>query len=461
MARVSLRAAGVLWLATVAVAQSATDLLVADYEKRREEELIAAGQRHVSLGWDIRDTGLQQQATLQFVRAVEVSEGKHEGAQMVLNTVRAYGEQFWRKKKKTPSRAALAAYEKRAAQLEREDRKGQIKLAKLAQKARLDARLREHWLAAMRLGAEVAIDKGIGKIDGETVPAELAEWLLQQTVEVNGGRRRFEVVGNKAPKLTDLREVASDRLVVSTDLPGDAAASLHALGLAEWPLLQDRLDGAPTRPLRLFVFARRTDYDAYLQACGHGAAAGGSGLCDYGTFQTLVCAEGLAPVDLHAIVLHELAHLFFFGTAPVAMPDWYAEGFAESFGGQGTFTWDGKTLTIGGALRKDRLEAVQKEPFALRDLFAGDAAALLATDHDRGMRFYAQCWALQRFVLQPDNPWRERFLWWENECRGALLGATTTARFGDPAPAKAAFERLFAQDLEAFEKAFRSWLAAQ
>jgi hypothetical protein len=452
---------GLLWLVQALAAQSVGDMLVADYDKRRKEELIAAGQRHVDLGWSIRDKGLQQQATLQFVRAVDVSEGTHQGAAMVLGIVRNYGEAFWRKKRKVPSKAGLADYEKRAAQIERDDMKGQIKLAKLAQKARLDARVKEHWLAALRLGAKVEVVKDVTKIDGEAVPAELLEWLQKQTVEVNGSNRRYEAAGIKAPKVANVREVASERLVVRTDLPGDAAEKLHALGLAEWPLLQERLDGAPVRPLGLFVFSRRADYAEYLKACGHEGALGGSGLCDYGTFQTLVCAEGLAEPDLHAMVLHELSHLFFFGCSPVAMPDWYAEGFAESFGGQGTFAWDGKQLTVAGMMRKDRVQAVQKAPMPLREMFAGDAAALLANNHEQGLLFYAQCWAFQRFLLRADGPWRERFCWWEDECRGALLGANSTARLGDPAPAKAAFDKLFAQDLDAIEKAFREWLAAQ
>ena len=74
-----------------ATAQSVNDQLVRRYEKQRLEELIAAGQRHVDLGWAIRKTGLQQQATYEFVRAVEISEGKHKGATWVLNTVRIFG----------------------------------------------------------------------------------------------------------------------------------------------------------------------------------------------------------------------------------------------------------------------------------------------------------------------------------------------------------------------------------
>ena len=75
------------------------------------------------------------------------------------------------------------------------------------------------------------------------------------------------------------------------------------------------------------------------------------------------------------------------------------------------------------------------------------------------MRFYAQCWALQRFLLLPDGPWRERFLAWEAECRGALPGADSTVRLGDKKPAVAAFERVFGKELEAVETAFKAWVA--
>lgn len=449
-----------LLLAAFAPAQNANDLLVAEYQKRRNEERLEAGQRHVSLGWSIRDSGLIQQATWQFVRAVEVSEGQHQGATMVLNVVRNYGEAFWKKRKKTASRQSLAAYEKKAAAIERDDLKGQVKLAKLAQKAKLNGAMTEHWLAALRLGAKIEVVDGEGRIEGEPVPGEFAKWLKDQTTEVNGGKARFEPAGAKAPRLANVREVGNGQVVVRTDVPGDVAETLHALALAAWPLLQERLDGAPLRPLQLFVFGKRADYDAYLRACGHGVALGGAGLCDYATFQTLVCAEGLAAEDLHALVLHELAHLFFFGSSPVAMPEWYAEGFAESFGGQGTFAWDGKKLTIGAPMRRDRIDAMKQAPMPLRELMAANAAQLLLADHARGLRYYAQCHALQRWLQLPTNPWRERFLAWEDECRSAMPGVKTTARFGDPAPASAAFERVFGKELDALEKAFLAWLKA-
>ena len=440
-------------------AQSPSDLLLADYKKQYDDQLAEAGMRHVQLGSWARKQGLVPQSSSQFVRAVEVAEGKCEAATTVLNLMRSYGEAFWRDAKKRPSKAILGEFARRAAQLDREDRKTHLRLAKLAQKAKQDDRYRDHLLAALRLGAELAETKSGWSVDGEAVAPQLAEWLQKQSVAVNGKERRFEPASGKVPKLPNVFEVRSEQLVVRTDLSTAQAAKLHALGTALFAPLQERLDGAPTRPLGLFVFQKRADYVAYLEACGHGGASAGAGLCDYGTFQTLVCAEGLGDPELHAIVLHELSHLFFFGASPVAMPDWFAEGFAESFGGQGTFTWDGKVLTTGGVMQPDRLAGVKKAPLALRLLLAGDPARLLAQDRERGLRFYAQCWALQRFLRTTDNPWKARFQWWEDECRGALRGVDSTAKYGNPGPAAQSFERLFGKDLDALEKAFLAWLA--
>ncbi|MBI1852461.1 MAG: hypothetical protein HYR85_19135 [Planctomycetes bacterium] len=40
---------------------------------------------------------------------------------------------------------------------------------------------------------------------------------------------------------------------------------------------------------------------------------------------------------------------------PVVMPSWYAEGFTETFGGEGTFTWDGTKLDAKKAMSPSRL----------------------------------------------------------------------------------------------------------
>jgi hypothetical protein len=447
-------------LATAA-AQSANDINVRNYEKKRKEELIATGQRHVDLGWGLRNKGLIQQTTYQLVLAVELSEGQHRGASMVLNIVRNYGDAFWKKKRKKPRKGALKAYEKKAQKLVEADMSGQIKLARYAHKARLDERVREHLVQAMRFGAEVTMPKDPSrsgaKIEGFAIDDELAKWLLEQTVAVNGGERRFEPAGRSAPRLEGLHEVADQRLVVRADLDAKVCEGLHAMGLQLFEALLERLDGAPTRPLQLVVFAKRADYDAYLKACGRADVAS-KGYCDYGTFQALVCAEGLDSGSVNALVLHELTHLYFFGATPVAMPDWYMEGLAETFGGQGTFAWNGRQLTVGGLLRSDRLDGIQSDAMTLEQVLAGNAINLMRQDHGRAMRFYAMSWALQRWLTTGDHAWRQRFDDWEAKTRGTLDGSSSTRSFGSPQRAQESFLAEFRKDLPAMDKAFQIWL---
>src|SRR5690606_38686652 len=129
-------------------------------------------------------------------------------------------------------------------------------------------------------------------------------------------------------------------------------------------------------------------YLAYLDACGMGSAKVAQGFADYGTFQTLVAAQyddgkALGDAELHSIVLHELTHLYFHGIAPAGMPDWYAEGLAETFGAQGTFAWDGKTLTVGGALPTERVAAVRTNKLPLPLLVDVRVLVLMGQDREK------------------------------------------------------------------------------
>ncbi len=453
-------------LVTVVNAQSGTDLIVADYYKVRDRELAEAGQRHLKLGSWARDAGLVPQATSQFLRAVEVGQGHNPGAQTVLGIMRGLGDAFWSRRREHPPKALLADFARRSDGVEARTRKAHADLARRALRAHLDDACREHWLTVLRLGGELDVDaKGQWRLDGQRVPDDLADWLQQQTAEV-AGKPVYEIAGTAAPKLEHMIEQKSDQLVVRTDLSIEPAQQLHALGSALWPLLQARLDGAPTRQLRLFVFQKRADYEHYLDARQLGQHKAGRGLADYAAFQTLVCAEGLADADLQAIVLHELSHLFFYGTAPAVMPDWYAEGFAEQFGGQGTFRWDGTTLEVGGLMRRDRIVDLQEHPIPLAELIAGDAAQLLASSPDQGHRFYAECWALHRFLLDPHCKWNARFVHFEQKCRDQVLGAPQVALGkapgmpnGSAMPASAVFQQLFGEDLAQVDAAFQAWLA--
>jgi hypothetical protein len=142
------------------------------------------------------------------------------------------------------------------------------------------------------------------------------------------------------------------------------------------------------------------------------------------------------------------------------MPDWYAEGFAESFGGQGTFAWDGKKLTLGGLMRADRLEDLKKSPLPLAEMLAGHALDMLAADRAKGLRFYAQSWAFLRWLRTAARPtWREKFVRWEAMCRGIGIGAVPGKVNYDAGEANKRFQDLLGKELAAAEKEFVAWLA--
>lgn len=443
-------------LTTLAFAQTASDQKAAEHDKRVLRERVEIGKRHLDIGLWARDVGLVPQATTQFLRAVEASDGKHPGANTVLSVMRSYGDAFWRKEQKKPARALLADHARRVADADRRDRRSFAELGKSALGVGRVDEARSFLRQALLLGAEIAFDAtGKAKLDGVPIPSELAAWLQGQTADVGDGVRVFEPAAKGGFTLKGFREHGSDALLVRSDLPPDRIKALHALGTALLPHVEQRLDGAPTRRLVLLVFAEHAAFTAYLQSLGVPAA--GKGLAEYGSFQTIVSAEGLPDAELQGLVLHELSHLCFFGIAPAAMPDWYAEGFAESFGGQGTFTWDGKTLQLGSVMAKDRLDALRADVMPLAQFVTTSIEPLLAADRTAGLRFYTQAWAFQRFLRQPGSPWAKRFAHREAECRGAVLGAGG-GRFGDTAPAAAKFQQLFEADFAEIDAKFRAWL---
>lgn len=442
---------------TTLVAQSARDVKRRDYEKRLQEHRVEAAQRYVEIGWWARKAGLVPQATTQFLRAAEAGKGEHQMADRLVGLMRSLGDGFWRARRKKIPRAMVAEHDRRVIAADRRTRREHVQLAQQALAIERVDEAREHCQQAMRLGAEIEVDAKGASLDTLALPAELAGWLREHTVATAAGRVVYEAAAAAGgPRLQGLHEAGSERVIVRSDIDAATSERLHALATALLPHLEERLEGAPTRPLVLLVFARRTDYDGYLRSLGVPSA--GAGLAEYGSFQTIVCAEGKGEPELHALVLHELSHLYFFGVAPAAMPDWYAEGFAESFGGQGSFTWDGKVLAVGGPLQPDRLMRVKQAPMTLAQFFAADAERLWATDRQAALDFYAQAWALQRFLRSDGCRWRQAFADWEAECRGGAVGAVSSRRFGDRQPAQALFDRRFGAEVAALEQAFVAWL---
>src|SRR5690349_9720510 len=101
MLRAMLRAARVtcvLTLLGVLTAQSTTDLNAAEYQKQLPKLMYEMGQRHMWLGSWARKNGLVPQATAEFLRANEVSEGQNPNAVAVLGIMRSLGDAFWRQR---------------------------------------------------------------------------------------------------------------------------------------------------------------------------------------------------------------------------------------------------------------------------------------------------------------------------------------------------------------------------
>ena len=63
---------------------------------------LEASAAHIKLGIWCRDAGLPPQATAEFLRAVEVSEGQHPLAIKLVDIMLAWGDKFWKYVQKKP-----------------------------------------------------------------------------------------------------------------------------------------------------------------------------------------------------------------------------------------------------------------------------------------------------------------------------------------------------------------------
>jgi hypothetical protein len=267
----------------------------------------------------------------------------------------------------------------------------------------------------------------------------------------------------KVPQVKEVHEAANDRMLVRTELGAENAADLLAICTALLPSLEEDLGGRPTRRLRLFVFRERAVYEVYCVAAELGDHKAATGLADSASFVTLVCAEGLDAGTVHGVALHELTHLFQYGVTPTVMPSWYNEGRAETWGGAGSFSWDGKTLKAGGKIPAATIAPLSQDAtyIPLERLLAGDALALINENRTSARVFYDEAWAFYRFLREgAGSEVAERFEQYELVCRGAALGAEAGKPHNRDAQDAARYFRQVFADLPALESRFRAWLAA-
>ncbi len=438
-----------------------------ELEGRLKEALVKASRRHIELGIWCRDAGMVSQASNEFVRAVEISEGKDQWAVNILNLMRKLDDAFWKKVSKNPGAAMLRTYGKRAQRAVEAALEDRVAVAKWAGKKKgLDDEAYRVWVSVVRATDQpITVDaQGQVTLPVGTIPPDISKRLVDESVTINGRRWVRDEFLAKMPEITTLDEAEADALRVRTQGGPEQAQDLLAICLACLPQLEADTGGRPTRRMQVFVFGKRADYATYMDRAGMPEHKLAAGVADGATFTTVIAGEGMDAETLRGVTLHEMSHLYQYGVTPVVMPSWYAEGFAETYGGPGTFTWDGAKLVAGGLMTKSRLEPLQTDAgyIPLATLMAGDALKLINESKGGGPPFYSESWALRRWfrTAAPEDV-RERFALWETMCRGAALGATVgKPNQGDVSPAMEAFTRLLGKDMVTLEPLFRAWLSS-
>jgi hypothetical protein len=255
-------------------------------------------------------------------------------------------------------------------------------------------------------------------------------------------------------------EVTSPALRVRSSASQEEAAHVHAAASALLPELCAELGIVPERRLQLVVLDRRRDYGAYLDIAGLSDHRAADGFADRAAGTAVLCSEERTPEYVLGLALHELTHLVQLTASPAAFPSWYMEGSAEAYGGEGTFTFDGTTLTTRGTMSRARLDELRAAPLPLRELLEGDALAFLARDKAGARRFYAQSWAFLRFLeTGAGAEVAERLERWRTMCLGSILGADLYRPYAmDRSASAELFLELFGRDLERLEGEFGVWL---
>lgn len=466
MGRRALIAVLLLAFGTVAVAGPADK----EAEARRQLDAVRykmavefAGA-HIELGIWCRDAGLVPQATAEFLRAAEVGGSAAPRALKIVAIMRALDDKFWKTVQKHPKQL-LDTYEKRAKKLELDLLKAKLRNAKEATKLGLPEEAYAEYAALVRQTNEPLTLDPAGKIvlPIGTLPLDVSERIRKDAVTINDRSYLRDDFLLLIPTVSEVSEVTSERVRVRTEGALAEAADLHAMVTALLLPLEDETDGRPTRRIQVFVFKTRASYGAWLDAASLSQHKVATGVADGATFTALVCAEGLPLDTVRGVALHEVSHLFMFGVTPVVMPSWYSEGFAETFGGPGTYAWNGTSLVAGGLLAEGSLARIRTEEGYLpwSSVFQGDALKLLQADKSQALGFYAEAWAIRHwFTEQAPADVKARFRQWEVACRGGALGAEPgRPRDRNTAPAAEAFQRAFGPDLPALEAQFRAWLS--
>ena len=473
----------------------------ATFAKKRLELRLAQSQRHLEYGLELRKQGLPTQSAAQIVLANEIGEGANPGATQVFAIMRQYDEAFWKRHGSRPSPKKVELYEKKARELADKDARELLELVDWAATRQCEAQ-------ATAICRELLLERGEplecdakGRIlfGSGAIHAAISTKILAESVVINGKRYVRDELLAKLPDLAALHEVADAELLVRTTTSLEEAREIHALGKALLPRLAEELGALPGRRLPLYVFGKRAEYESLLDALSLSAHKIAMGVAPNRPFAALVSAEDVAvkregagagegpeggtgesgggdsgeveiPEDaersptrtrLHGVCLHELVHLYSAAISRTAFPAWYEEGLADTYGGAGTFDWDGARLETGGLIDRARIEGllVPGGRMTISDLFLTEALERWRKGKDAGLAFYAQSWAFLRYLRTgAGESVAARFRTWEDRCRGQVLGWELGRPSGSRVPANNLFLEMFGEELPKLEVGFAEWL---
>jgi tetratricopeptide (TPR) repeat protein len=240
-------------------------------------------------------------------------------------------------------------------------------------------------------GDEAALlNKGFRKHDGQWMSAEDYEAL----------RRRWEHAW--------IEETA--HYTVRTNESEAFARELAGLAEAAYGAFKAYYGGdEPRLPAKekMTLFAFRT-YEDYRRHCVETKAEGHLNAAGFATSDSNVVVGWNKTSNRQQFLqtmVHEAAHLYYFRVAPAARAaSWHAEGMATYFEG---FDWDGRGWKFGGVpegrLPYARRAMLEGKHIPLADLLKGDALALINSDSQKALLFYAECWALNYYLSETDN----------------------------------------------------------
>lgn len=459
-----------LWLAWLVFAlfggaldaRAQSKALVQFEEKLRELDLEQS-QRHLEYGLELRKQGMTAQAAQQIVLAAEVGRGLNPGATTVLSIMRQYDAAFWKRFGDKPSPGKAAAYERRARALELDGQRERLKLANWAESRELIEQSDGLYRRLLELADGALEFDGQGRLilAAGTIPPEPSSRIKESAITINSRLYLRDELLAKLQGLDKIVEVSDDVLRVRTTMDDAATRELHAMGAALVPELTRVLGVGLRERLALFVFATRAEYEAALDAIGLGERRIVTGVASPRPRVALVCAEGLEPEILRGVCLHELTHQYVQITSRSVFPGWFHEGFAETYGGGGTYTWiDGK-LTFGGKLPEFRLAPMRAADgcIPLREFLAADPFERWRAGHEQGLRYYAQAWAFVRYLREgAGDAIALRFEQWQMRCMGQALGYGGAGERSEPkTAAHELFLEMFAEDLDRLDAGFRAF----